>query len=80
MRQGNRLTALKVARLTARGRHADGNGLYLQISEWNTKAWIFRYERGGRQRHMGLGPVALVSLAEAREKALGARKALLAGI
>ncbi len=54
-RKSNSLTAIKVAKLNEPGRYADGNGLYLQVSEWRTKAWLFRFERGGRERQMGLG-------------------------
>jgi integrase len=73
-------------RLTARfvqhapiGWHGDGRGLYLQVTG-NGRSWVFRYVMDGRQRYMGLGPTADVSLAEAREKALAARKLRLDGI
>jgi hypothetical protein len=62
------------------GRYAVGDGAYLQISASGTRAWVFRYQRDGKARHMGLGPCSLVSLAEAREKARTARKALLDGL
>jgi len=65
----NRLSARGVETKTKRGRYGDGGGLFLQVSKWGTKAWIFRYERDGRERHMGLGPLHAVSLAEARERA-----------
>ena len=45
-----------------------------------TKAWIFRYMLAGRPHKMGMGPVALVPLAEARDKALAYRRQLLAGV
>jgi len=35
-----KLTALKVARLTEWGMHADGVGLYLQITGSGAKSWI----------------------------------------
>jgi integrase len=79
-RDSNRLTAVKVATIMRPGRYGDGGGLVLQISKWRTKAWLFRYERAGRERQMGLGPVSTLSLAEAREKARQARKLLLDGI
>jgi integrase len=62
------------------GRHAAGDGLYLQISKSGTKAWLLRFMRGGQARQMGLGPVALVTLAEARQKARDARRQLLDGV
>jgi integrase len=73
------LTAVAVAKLCKPGRYADGGGLYLQISKWKTKAWLFRFVRHGRERQMGLGPVALISLAEARDRAWRARRQLLDG-
>ncbi len=56
------------------GRHADGNGLYLFVQPSGTRSWIQRLLIRGRRRELGLGSVALVPLAEAREKALANRK------
>ena len=56
------------------GRHADGNGLYLFVQPTGTRSWIQRLVIRGRRRELGLGSLALVSLAEAREKALVNRK------
>ena len=78
-------------RLTARfvqhapiGWHCDGRGLYLQCAAAADgaicRSWAYRYVMNGRQRYMGLGSVADISLAEAREKAAGARKLRLEGI
>ena len=54
--------------------------LYLQITEPRAKSWLFRYDRHRVPHWHGLGSYDLVSLAEAREKALACRKLLLAGI
>jgi len=70
---------MRVARATKPGRYADGGGLYLQVSQSGTRAWLFRFMRDGTARHMGLGPVRDVSLAEARTKASECRKVLLSG-
>ena len=56
------------------GRHADGNGLYLFVQPSGTRSWIQRLLVRGRRRELGLGSLALVPLAEAREKALANRK------
>jgi hypothetical protein len=79
MREANKLSAVKVAKLKTPGRYGDGLGLWLQVSQFGTKAWLFRYTRHGRARQMGLGPLHTVSLAEARERARQARQILLAG-
>jgi integrase len=76
----HRLTMAAANALRKRGRYADGGGLYLQVSEGGTKAWLFNYMRHGRARSMGLGPLHTVSLAEAREAAREARKLLRDGI
>jgi hypothetical protein len=55
MGSAKQLSAVAVAKLTKPGRYAVGNGAYLQISQWGTKAWVFRYTRDGRARHLGLG-------------------------
>jgi integrase len=75
-----RLTTLKVKSLKKRGFYGDGNNLWLQISEGGGKSWAFRYTKNGSSHTMGLGPVDLVSLAEARQKAWECRKQLLDGI
>ena len=80
MREGNRLTALKVAKLKTPGRYCDGRGLWLQVRDAGNKSWLFRYMIDGQARHMGLGPLHTVSLAEARERALRARQCLLDGV
>ena len=61
------------------GRHADGNGLYLYVQPTGTRSWIQRLVIRGRKRELGLGSVALVSLAEAREQALANRKLARSG-
>jgi integrase len=65
----NRLTARSVETAKKKGMRPDGGGLYLQIGDGGPKSWIFRYKRGGKERWMGLGSAAEVSLSEARDKA-----------
>jgi len=50
------------------GLYGDGGGLYLQVSDRQTKAWVFRFMIAGRARKMGLGNFELVSLKDARRK------------
>jgi integrase len=80
MRESKRLTAMGVSKTTKPGRYGDGQGLYLQISKWRTKSWLFRFERDGRERQMGLGSLHTLTLAEAREQARECRKLLLSGV
>jgi integrase len=73
-------SAPTVAKLREPGRYAVGHGAYLQVSEWGTKAWIFRYVRNGKARHVGMGSAIYVTLSEARERAFEYRRMLVAGI
>jgi integrase len=75
-----KLTALQVQKLTKPGRYAAGDGLYLQITGKRGRSWILRYQRNGKARHLGLGPVSLLTLAQARVRARDARTLLLDGI
>ncbi len=56
------------------GRYADGNGLYLHVDPSGARRWVQRLVIRGRSRGLGLGSYALVSLAQARRKALANRK------
>src|ERR1700681_2706417 len=70
----SRLTALKDEKAKQPGMYADGGGLYLRVTPERTKNWVFRFMLKGRPRWMGIGPVALFGLQEARAKALDARR------
>jgi integrase len=72
-RTTERLTALKVERIRTPGMYADGGGLYLQVTKGGA-SWIYRFMLNGRAREMGLGPLAVVTLSEARASALDARR------
>lgn len=73
-RATNRLTWLQVQKMRTPGRHADGEGLYLQVDPSGAKRWVFVFQWQGSRKEMGLGPISVVSLAEAREERLAARK------
>ena len=66
--------------VTRPGYHADGGGLYLQVSRTQTRSWLFCFTLRGRAREMGLGELALVPLSEARQQALDCRRMLRDGV
>ncbi len=72
----NQLTHLAVQNLSEPGWHADGGGLYLEISESGTKRWTLRVRANGRMREFGLGPLHKVS----RKAAVEYRAKLYRGI
>jgi hypothetical protein len=59
---------------------ADGGGLCLLIAPSGAKLWRWRYRFDGKEKMMALGEYPLVTLKEARERHLVARKTLDAGI
>lgn len=61
------------------GYHADGGGLYLQITASGARSWIFRYTGSGRRHEMGLGSYPDVTLKAARDKAAEMRILRAAG-
>jgi integrase len=76
------LTTKRIGKLRKRprGRFHDGHGLYLQVMGPRSASWILRYVRHGEERMLGLGPLHVVGLKEARERAKVARLQLLDGI
>ncbi len=74
----NRLTAKMINSFTEAGDYPDGGGLYLQIMDGKAslrKSWYFRFKSPmtRKERCMGLGPLARISLAEARRRRDAAR-------
>src|SRR6266404_118260 len=80
VRSTHRLSALAVSRAKRVGYYADGGGLYLQVAGGAAKSWIFRFTLRGKAREMGLGSVADMLLAEARERAGDCRRLLRDGV
>jgi integrase len=78
-KQVNKLSARAVGTLAKPGRHSDGGGLYLNVTESGAKSWLFMYKVAGRRREMGLGSARDVPLARARELASENRQHLHSG-
>lgn len=75
----NRLTVRQISTLKVTGRHADGGGLYLRITDMGSKSWVFMTTTSGKRTEIGLGPASTVSLAAARTLASKMRDALAIG-
>jgi integrase len=74
------LSIRQVEKLRTPGRYLDEHGLYLQVMSPTNRSWILRFQRDGRERWAGLGPVHTINLKEARERARMARRQLLEGV
>ena len=75
-----KLNNLSITKTSKPGLYGDGDNLYLQVTATLKKSWIFRFTLNGKSREMGLGSLAILSLADARAKALECRKLLLDGV
>jgi integrase len=76
----NQLTARKIATAQKPGYYGDGGGLYLQVSKYGTRSWVFRFMMHGKNRDMGLGSCSTFTLNEARERTREFRKLVHDGI
>jgi integrase len=55
---------------------SDAAGLYLLVKSNGKKYWRYKYRIGGKEKLLSIGVYPIVSLSEAREKCLNARKQL----
>jgi integrase len=77
------LTDLKVRNVKPNGKIikiSDGEGLYLQVQPNGTKLWRLAYRFLGKQKTLAIGSYPEISLQEARERKMEARKLLAQGI
>jgi integrase len=59
---------------------ADGNGLYLLVTNTGGKLWRFDYRFGGKRKTLAIGSYPEFTLAEAREKREAARRQVKADV
>src|SRR5215468_8260691 len=62
------------------GEHCDGGGLYLRVTGMGGRSWIVKYQWAKKQEKMGIGSLADVSLAKARDNARKIREQARNGI
>ena len=74
-----KLNDAKLRTLTTPGKHADGAGLYLEITPAGGRYWRMKYRFGGKEKRLAFGVYPTVSLKDARERREDARKALSKG-
>ena len=75
----NELSAARVRTIKKPGMYADGNGLYLRVDPSGARRWVQRLTVRGKRHNLGLGGWPVVSLLEAREKAITNRRIAKAG-
>lgn len=81
----NALTPLAVKNVKP-GIYADGGGLRLVVKVTGARSWVYRFMLKGKSRDIGLGSAGpgtgpdIVSLGEARDRAIDFRRLVKAGI
>lgn len=74
-----KLTDAKLRTLSTPGKHFDGGGLYLELTQAGGRYWRMKYRHGGKEKRLALGVYPTVSLKAARDAATEARTALQTG-
>ena len=74
-----KLTDAKLRTLIKPGKHADGLGLYLELTAAGGRYWRMKYRYGGKEKRLALGVYPTTGLKDARNQADAARKLLHAG-
>ena len=80
MSKAHKLTALTVSKMSKPGVYGDGAGLFIRVTEGGSKHWIHRFSLRGKAHWMGLGPYPEITLDQARQATLEARRLRLEGI
>lgn len=73
------LTDAELRNLTEPGKHFDGGGLYLELTQTGGRYWRLKYRHGGKEKRLAFGVYPGVSLKAARDLATAARKVLKDG-
>lgn len=74
-----KLTDTKLRSLKTPGKHFDGHGLYLEITQAGGRYWRLKYRHLGKENRLAFGVYPTVSLKDARDKAAQAREQLAKG-
>ena len=62
------------------GRHSDGDGLDLVVSETGRRKWVLRYQVAGARKDKGLGSYPAIGLKDARTKGAEFRGMIAKGV
>ncbi len=74
-----KLTDAKLRTLTTPGKHADGHGLYLEVTATGGRYWRMKYRHGGKEKRLAFGVYPEITLKAARERQAEARAILARG-
>jgi integrase len=74
------LTAMRIKAIKEPGRYPDGDGLHLVVKPSGAKSWVLRTTMDGQRKEIGLGALSVVTLSEARDKAIDHRRMIARGV
>ena len=74
-----KLNDAQLRNLTTPGKHADGGGLYIEVSPTGSKYWRLKYRFAGKEKRLALGVYPTVGLKDARGRREDAKKVLARG-
>lgn len=74
------LTDIEIKNVKGPAKLTDGRGLYLLVTESDSKLWRYNYRFAGKQKTLAIGQYPDVKLAEARRKHEDARRELEKGV
>lgn len=74
-----KLTDAALRNLKEPGKHFDGGGLYLELTQAGGRYWRWKYRHAGKEKRLALGVYPVVGLKQARDLVAKARKSLEAG-
>jgi len=75
-----KLNNLKLSNSLPSGKHADGGGLYLEVTAAGGRYWRLKYRFAGKEKRLALGVYPIVGLKQARDKREAAKKLLDQGL
>lgn len=75
-----KLSDLKIKNLSVPGKYFDGGGLYFELTGAGGRYWRLKYRHLGKEKRLAFGVYPAVSLREARDRAVDAKRALHAGV
>ena len=73
------LTSAFVRKTIPAGRYFDGHGLFLRVMPSGSKQWVQRIVIQGKRTELGLGGAELITLPEARTRAIDNRRLVMQG-
>ena len=80
MSETKKLNAKLCETIKEPGKHSDGGGLYLDVSDAGGKSWRYDFTHAKKRYTLTIGKYPIISLKEARERHIQAKQSLAKGV